>query len=49
MNLAPMYEIDNETDFVAMEALRLRNKYPKVLVAPMLYKVEDNRLYLVRS
>jgi carbonic anhydrase len=49
MNLAPMYEIDNEVDFVAMEALRLRTKYPKVLVAPMLYKVEDNLLYLVRS
>ncbi len=49
MNLAPMYEIDNEIDFVAMEALRLRTKYPKVLVAPMLYKIEDNLLYLVRQ
>ena len=49
MNLAPMYEIDNEIDFVAMESLRLRTRYPKVLVAPMLYKVEDNLLYLVRQ
>ena len=49
MNLAPMYEIDNEIDFVAMEALRLRTKYPKVLVSPMLYKIEDNLLYLVRQ
>lgn len=49
MNLAPMYEIDNEVDFVVSEAFRLRRKYPRVVVAPMLYKVEDNLLYLVRE
>ena len=49
MNLAPMYEIDNEVDFVVSEAFRLRRRYPRVVVAPMLYKVEDNLLYLVRT
>jgi carbonic anhydrase len=49
MNLAPMYEINNEVDFVVSEAFRLRRRYPRVIVAPMLYKVEDNLLYLVRD
>ena len=43
----PMFEIGNEVDFVLSEAARLRQRYPKVLVAPMIYKVEDNLLYLV--
>jgi carbonic anhydrase len=46
---APMFEIGNETDFVLSEAARLRQRYPKILVAPMIYKVEDNRIYLVRE
>jgi carbonic anhydrase len=46
---APMFEIGNEVDFVLSEAKRLRDRYPKVLVAPMIYKVEDNLLYLVRE
>lgn len=46
---APMFEIGNEIDFVVSEAGRLRAKYPKVIIAPMLYKVEDNRLYLIKE
>ena len=46
---APLFEIGNEIDFVKSEADRLRRRYPKVRVAPMLYKVEDNRLYFVRE
>jgi carbonic anhydrase len=49
MQFAPMFEIGNEVDFVLSEAVRLRQRYPKVLVAPMIYKVEDNLLYLVRE
>ena len=45
MNYAPMFEIGNEIDFVLSEAKRLRTRYPKVQVAPLLYKVEDNLLY----
>lgn len=46
---APMFEIGNEIDFVISEAQRLRLRYPKVRVAPFLYKVEDNLLYQVRE
>jgi len=49
MTFAPMFEIGNEIDFVLSEVKRLRLKYPKIIVAPMLYKVEDNRLYLLRE
>ncbi len=44
-NYAPLFEIDNETDFVLSEAVRLRQRYPLCTVAPLLYRVEDNRLY----
>lgn len=47
MHFAPMFEIGNEIDFTVSEAKRLRLRYPKITVAPMLYKVEDNRLYLI--
>ena len=46
---APMFEIGNEIDFVLSEVRRLRGRYPTLLVAPMLYRVEDNRLYLIRE
>ncbi len=44
---APMFEIGNEVDFIISEVKRLRLRYPKVQVAPMMYRVEDNRLYLI--
>ncbi len=49
MNFAPMFEIENEIDFVASEAKRLRLRYPRVQVAPMLYRVEDNLLYQINE
>lgn len=48
-HFAPMFEIGNEIDFVLSEAKRLRLRYPKILVAPLLYKVEDNHIYLIRE
>jgi carbonic anhydrase len=45
----PMHEIGNEVDFVESEAKRMRLRYPKILVAPMFYNVNDNLLYLVRE
>ncbi|MFN8165238.1 MAG: carbonic anhydrase [Bacteroidia bacterium] len=45
----PMHEIGNEIDFACSEAKRMRLRYPKILVAPMLYLVEDNRLYLIQE
>jgi len=44
---APMFEIGNEIDFVREEASRLNRRYPKIAVQPMIYKIEDNRLYLI--
>jgi len=46
---APMFEIGNEIDFVLSEVKRLRLRYPEVLIAPLLYKVEDNLLYLIKE
>ena len=46
---APMFEIGDEIVFVLSEAQRLRLRYPKIQVAPLLYKVEDNLLYQVRE
>jgi carbonic anhydrase len=45
MHFAPMFEIGNEIDFVLSEAKRLRLRYPKILVAPLFYRIEDNLLY----
>lgn len=46
---APIFEIGNEVDFVLSESKRLRLRYPKILIAPMIYKVEDGRLYVVHE
>lgn len=46
---APTFEIEDEVEFVLGEAKRLRDFYPKVLVAPLIYRVEDGLLYLVKE
>ncbi len=46
---APMFEIGNEIDFVLSETDRLRSRYPRILIAPLLYRVEDNLLYLIQE
>ena len=46
-HFAPLFEIGDAVSFVRSEAARLRTQYPKVAVAPLIYKVEDNRLYVV--
>lgn len=48
-NYAPMFEINNEIDFILSETIRLRQRYPKVQIAPMYYKVEDNLLYMIKE
>jgi carbonic anhydrase len=48
-HFAPMFEIGNEVDFVLSEVKRLRLRYPNVIIAPLLYKVEDNNLYLIHE
>lgn len=44
---APMFEIGNEIDFILSEVQRLRGRYPEIMIAPLLYKVEDNLLYFI--
>ena len=49
LNYAPLFEIGNEIDFVLSEARRMRDRYPAVCIAPMLYRVEDHRIYMIRE
>jgi carbonic anhydrase len=43
----PLYEIEDALAFVVAEATRVREVYPGVLVAPLMYRVEDDRLMQV--
>ena len=45
----PIYEIKNEIDFVLKETRRLRLRYRKVTVVPMLYRVKTNHIYLIQE
>lgn len=49
MTFAPIFEIENEIDFLIYETKRLREKYPKVLIVPLFYKIEDHLLYLLEA
>jgi carbonic anhydrase len=46
---APMFEIGNEIDFILSEVKRLRLRYPMIVVAPLLYQVENNRLFVIQE
>lgn len=46
---APLFEIGNEVDFIVSETRRLKLRYPKVQVAPLMYNVEDNLLYQIEE
>ncbi len=49
LHFAPMFEIDNEIDFVLSETLRLRQQYPLIQIAPLMYRVEDNLLSVIKE
>jgi carbonic anhydrase len=49
MHFAPMFEVGNEVDFILSETKRLRLRYPKIQIAPLMYLVEDNRLYFIKE
>jgi carbonic anhydrase len=49
MHFSPMFEIGNEIDFLLSETKRLRLRYPKITIASMYYRVEDNLLYLINE
>lgn len=48
-HFAPMFEIGSEVDFVLSETKRLRLRYPKIMIAPLFYRVEDNKLYFIKE
>jgi carbonic anhydrase len=45
---APKFGIRDEVEFVLREAERLRTIYPRIAIAPLLYRVEDDLLYQLR-
>ena len=49
LSFAPHFEIGNEVAFVLSETQRLRMRYPKIDVAPLMYRIDDNLLYLVQE
>lgn len=48
-SFAPIFEIENEIDFLLCETKRLREKYPKIQIAPLFYNIDDNYLYLMEE
>ena len=42
-----LFEVDNPAEFVAAEAARLQSRYPKILVAPLLYQSATGTLQQV--
>lgn len=42
-----IFEIGNEIQFLLQESRRLRDLYPKLPVAPMLYNIHSNQLFLI--
>ncbi len=44
---APLHETGNETAFTLAQTRQLRGNYPKLTITPLIYRVEDNQLYLV--
>lgn len=44
---APKFGIRDEIEFVLQEAARLSAIYPRIQVAPLLYRIEDDLLYQV--
>ena len=49
MHFAPLFEIGNEIDFILSETQRMRFRYPKIQIAPLIYLVDDNKLYLIKE
>jgi carbonic anhydrase len=49
LNYAPIYEIENETEFVLTESKRLAKKYKGVTVVPLYYTLDDNKLSFIEE
>ncbi|GIM28246.1 carbonic anhydrase [Clostridium polyendosporum] len=49
MSFAPMFEIENEIEFLLSESKRLREKYRNMLIVPLFYNLDDNLLYQIKE
>jgi carbonic anhydrase len=47
--LVDRFEIGDPAKFVLSEAKRLRRQYPGLLVAPLVYRMENGSLYQIPS
>ncbi|MDP8259196.1 MAG: carbonic anhydrase [Candidatus Aadella gelida] len=45
----PIFEIGNAVDFVLNETKRLKLRYSKIEIVPLMYRVEDNLLYMIKE
>lgn len=45
----PIFEIRDELAFIMDQTRLLREIYPPITIVPMIYKVEDNLLYLIKE
>ena len=43
--LSPRFQIDDPVEFVCSQARHLRQQYPRVIVAPLMYGMADGMLY----
>jgi carbonic anhydrase len=43
-SFSPIFEIGNEEDFVISEVKRIKNRYEKLYVAPLFYRMSDGML-----
>ncbi len=45
----PLFSIEHEANFAYSQCETLDQKYPNLTFFPMVYKVEDNLLYLIQE
>ena len=46
-NLSPFFEIGDAVEFLLCEVERLRKRYPKVVVAPLFFDVDESKILQV--
>jgi carbonic anhydrase len=49
MEMAPRFETGKEIEFILYQTNRLRDQFPQIEIAPMMFLVEDKRLYLINE
>ena len=47
--LSSKFEVGDEIGYTLNEVMHLRKQYPKITIAPLFYKLEDNKLYQIKE